>query len=80
MLAANLSEVERMAEHELHLDGELGYVLLAAPDPDDGLQRRFALDRAHRGTGPSLAPARLIARPVEETWQDDVPVLQQLLR
>jgi len=31
-------------------------------------------------TGPPLAPARLIAGPVEETWQDDVPVLQQSLR
>ena len=47
MLAADLTEVERMAKHELHLGGELGYVILAAPDPDDGLQRRFALGRAH---------------------------------
>jgi len=31
-------------------------------------------------TGPPLAPARFIAGPVEETWQDDVPVLQQSLR
>ena len=30
-------------------------------------------------TGPPLAPARFIARPVEETC-DDVPVLQQSLR
>ena len=25
-------------------------------------------------TGPPLAPARFIAGPAEETWQDDVPV------
>ena len=31
-------------------------------------------------TGPPLAPARFIAGPVEETWQDEVPVLQQSLR
>ena len=31
-------------------------------------------------TGPPLAAARFIAGPAEETWQDDVPVLQQSLR
>ncbi len=38
MLAADLGEVERMAEHELHLGGEFGYVILAAPDPDDAMK------------------------------------------
>ena len=47
MLTADLGEVERLAEHQLHLGWKLGNVVLAAPDPDDGLQLGFVLGRAH---------------------------------